>query len=541
MKEVIYQKGIVLENDTYYKGTESRYDFYLEDCVESKNETYFSYTTRRLDKHTVCFLLKDLKNVTLDFGGATLVFHGRITPFILDNCQNVKIVNCKIDYDRPFYTQAKVLECDPHRIKVRIDDGFSYRVEDGYLYATSETWEKKLNVNDCLLWMFDRTGVKGYGIMLGLFGPEIFPNDNPPMPIGQILVEEEGENLIFTGNFPEHWDYNDGNNSLLITHEIRDKCTVTFVHCENVYVENFIVIHGAALGIMAMHTKNVYLDNYSMYMDYEGNGRLVTNNADAVHTFNCSGDFVLRNSYMDGMLDDTVNVHNNYLRIEKIEKNKITCKFPGAGVDIHCPLFCENDTIGVTRGRTLEKRGEYTIVKADFDVEKNERYFTLDRNVEGVEVGDVIENLSGQAEILIENCVFGRFRGTTRLQSRKKTVVRNCEFKNLDCSLLFTGDTTYWFESGPVEDFLVENCKFYHTNAGARFRVDSGVEFTEKEKYYHKNLTFRDCWFDAGCIGVLSHVENCRFENNRSNGELTVRAIDCKDIRADESVTIQTK
>ena len=28
-------------------------------------------------------------------------------------------------------------------------------------------------------------------------------------------------------------------------------------------------------------------------------------------------------------------------------------------------------------------------------------------------------------------------------------------------NMLFTGDTTYWFESGPVNDFLIENCKFY--------------------------------------------------------------------------------
>ena len=160
MTEKIFTKGITIESNTYYKATEKRYDIYLEDCVKSYNEEYFSYTTKRAGEHIVGFLLKDLKNVTLDFQDATIVFHGRITPFILDNCENVKLINFKVDYDRPFYTQAHVYECDSKRMKIKIDDGFDYRLEDGYLYAVSETWEKKLNQNDCLLWMFDRTGVK---------------------------------------------------------------------------------------------------------------------------------------------------------------------------------------------------------------------------------------------------------------------------------------------------------------------------------------------------------------------------------------------
>lgn len=538
MTEKIFTKGITIESNTYYKATEKRYDIYLEDCVKSYNEEYFSYTTKRAGEHIVGFLLKDLKNVTLDFQDATIVFHGRITPFILDNCENVKLINFKVDYDRPFYTQAHVYECDSKRMKIKIDDGFDYRLEDGYLYAVSETWEKKLNQNDCLLWMFDRTGVKSYGIMLALFGPEIFPNENPPMPIGQILVEQEGEYLILKGNFPEHWDANNGNNSLLITHEVRDKCTVTLVGCKDVYIENFILIHGAALAIMGMRTENVYIDNFSMYMNYEGNGRLVTNNADAIHFFNCSGKFVLKNSYMDGLLDDTVNIHNNYLVIDKIENKTITCKFPGAGVEIHCPLFIAGNDIAVYRGRTQELKGEFKILNATIDEEKKLYFYELDRIPENLEVGDVIENISGHPEILLENCTFGTFRGTMRLQSRKKTVVRNCEFRNKDASIIFTGDTTYWFESGPVEDFLIENCKFFNTKHTPRLNFWGDVEYTEKEKYYHKNITVRNCYFDEGLVAVLRHVDNFVFENNTSNGEMTIQTQACDKVIAN-NVTVK--
>ena len=61
-----------------------------------------------------------------------------------------------------------------------------------------QTWEKKLNRNDCLLWLYDRTGVKHYGIILALFGEEIFPNENPPLPIHRLHVEEDGEDVILS-------------------------------------------------------------------------------------------------------------------------------------------------------------------------------------------------------------------------------------------------------------------------------------------------------------------------------------------------------
>jgi len=51
-----------------------------------------------------------------------------------------------------------------------------------------------------------------------------------------------------------------------------------------------------------------------MYRDYKGNDRLVTNNADAMHFCNCFGEIELRNSYMEGLLDNK-NSSTNYCSI----------------------------------------------------------------------------------------------------------------------------------------------------------------------------------------------------------------------------------
>ena len=530
-----YRKNMKIESGKEYRFEDERLDIFLSDTIRSYDKEYTSQTSRAEDFLDVGFLLKDLKNTTLDFGGATIVFHGRIAPFVLDNCKNVVIKNAKVDYDRPFYTQAHVLACEKDKITVKIDDGFNYYIKDGYFYAKGEGWEKNLNKNDCLFWMYDRTDKKHYGIMLGLFGETIYPNDNPPMPINRVQIEEKDDMLILRGEFPADWDYNDGNNSLIFTHEVRDKSTVTIVGCKDVRIENFILIHGAAMGITGMRSSNIYLDNYSMYRDYEGNGRLVTCNADGVHLFNCWGDFTLKNSYMEGLLDDTVNVHNNYLTVKKVEGNKLYLISKGAGFTMDLRVFCEGQKVGIFKGRTQEKAGEYRIEKIVLDRENKTYIIETDRAVSGVEQGDIAENLSAQAKITIENCTFGNFRGTMRLQSRNTTIVKNCEFKNEATSMLFTGDTTYWYESSPVNDLTIENCNFYNTAYGARLAWNSGIEFTEKENYYHKNITVKNCYFDTGVAAAFNHVDGFTFTGNRSDGEVKIDYRDSINVTIDKA------
>ena len=530
MRTVTFGKGVKIESDAEYIFSGERLDYFLSDTERTFNAEY-RISNAAGEYLDVAFLLKDLKNVTLDFGGATLFFHGRIVPFILENCENVKIRNVKVDYDRPFYTQAKVLSCEKGEMEIKIDDGFDYYIKDGYLYVKGTGWEKNLNKNDCLLWLVDGRGIKSYGIILALFGEKIYPNNNPPLPIRKILITEEKDGLIkLKGDFPESWDYNGGNNSLVFTHEIRDKFTVMLCGCKDTYIENFILIHGAAMTVVCMRSENIYMDNLSMYINYNGNGRLVTNNADGIHTFNCMGNFVLKNSYMDGLLDDTVNVHNNYFSVRKAYGNRLYCYSKAAGLAFALKCFSEGQEIAIYKGSTQELRGKYKIIKITDNEETNTHIFELDKEILDVEEDDIVENLTAQPNILIENCEFGELRGTMRLQSRGKTVVRDCVFKNKEASMLFTGDTNYWFESSPVQDVLIENCKFYHTSICPRLLWDNHVDYTEKENYYHRNIKIKNCYFESGLIAKFDHVDGFIFKDNRSDGEMEIEYSDSKNI-----------
>lgn len=507
--------GMKFESNTEYIASDKVIDVYLENASFCDSKEVLASTRTYAKTFPVGFLLENIENTVLDFNNATVLFHGRIVPFILINCKNVVIKNLKIDYDRPFYTQADVLYVGDDKMEIKITDGFDYEVKDGYLYAKSENWEKNLNRDECLLWLYDKSRKNDYPIILSLFGGEIFPTENPPLPIEQLKIEEADGKQIIRGNLPKEWDYNDGNNVLLITHEVRDKNTITLVGGSDITIENCILIHGAAMGLVAMHTKNIIANNFSMYRDYKGNKRMVTNNADAIHCFNCYGKIEIKNCHMEGLMDDAVNIHGNYFSIKDINGNVLTMHSNSVEFTANSIWFCTGDTIFIYKGKTIEKVAELKIADIKIDEKSNVQYFTVEGDTSAISLGDTVENMSAQPEVDIKNCTFGEFRGTMRLQSRNKTVIENCTFANKITSLLFTGDTTYWYESGPVNNMEIKNCTFKNSNNSPRIDIFPEVEFTENEKYYHKNILIENCSFEnCTYIALLRHADNIIFRNN---------------------------
>ena len=41
--------------------------------------------------------LKEKKNITIDGNGATLLVHGKMTPLLLDRCENITVKNLTVD------------------------------------------------------------------------------------------------------------------------------------------------------------------------------------------------------------------------------------------------------------------------------------------------------------------------------------------------------------------------------------------------------------------------------------------------------------
>ena len=93
MKTIAFAPGIAFESDCIYTADREVYDIYPGDTEQI---SHYWWSTRG-DAPRAAFILRGLKNVTIDLGGAKLMFHGRILPFAIYNCENVSFKNFSID------------------------------------------------------------------------------------------------------------------------------------------------------------------------------------------------------------------------------------------------------------------------------------------------------------------------------------------------------------------------------------------------------------------------------------------------------------
>ena len=69
----------------------------------------------------IAFLLKDLKDFTLDGGGSEFVMRGVINPIVADNCENLTLKNFALSNPEPFTVDGEVTgtEGDTFTLRVR--------------------------------------------------------------------------------------------------------------------------------------------------------------------------------------------------------------------------------------------------------------------------------------------------------------------------------------------------------------------------------------------------------------------------------------
>ena len=95
-------------------------------------------------------LARDKKNIVIDGNGATVLVHGKMTPMIFDNCENVTVRNIVFDYACPTMTEFTVLSDDGESVVIRINSDCLFRVENNELIWHGEEksdggyyWENK--------------------------------------------------------------------------------------------------------------------------------------------------------------------------------------------------------------------------------------------------------------------------------------------------------------------------------------------------------------------------------------------------------------
>ena len=517
-----WRPGIPIESGCDYFAREKEYHITLRDTVTVQNERYIALRT---DAFPVFLLLCGKKNVTLDFGGATLVFHGKIQPFLLDGGENITVKNCKVTYARPMYSEFLIREMTEEGALLAPNPCCPCRVEGDLLIPVGEGWENnRLRFHGRFFQVFDPETRLGCGLHLGGVGTPFVPDPTFPYRIDLYTAEARGENILLKGKFP---DFYRAGRILVIEHEERLLSSVFALEVKGLTLENYRILSGGGMGILLSRVEDVTLSRFLM-THTEESPALIANPADGVHAFGASGAFRIRDSIFEGMIDDALNVHANFRTVKQAQGREILSHRASCEKQAQ-RLYRAGDEIAVYRGQTMEEVARYRILSVEF-LDGDLAKFTVDRPVLPHEEGDMIESLTANCDLTIENCAFGKANTHLRLQTRGTCAIRNC---TTELPFLFSGDATYWFESGPATDFTVENCRF--VGEKAKICVKSEVLSTDAAPYYHRNLKILGCTFDTESPLEAQFADGIRFLGNRNaqGKEMTLTLKNCGEAEAD--------
>jgi hypothetical protein len=510
---------LVLEKETYH--------FYPDHMTER----YYSPSNNDSGMVRIAFPLIGFRGLTIDGNGAKLLFHGRISPFVIDGSEGITVKNLIIDNTRPMYSQGTIVDSDPTGLTLEIDkDLFPHRVEGGHLVFYGENWENDLSDILPLIQEYDpATRAPGYGTptLLAKFGPGDQPTDSQPAPIFvfdvRLLDETEQSSRIRLQYVQTAAPYTFTKGYVLtIQHEKRLNSAFFINDSTDTVLQNVRIVTTGSMGVIAQLSENITINGLDISLGSDSKG-LISVNADATHFVNCTGTVRIENSRLENMLDDGTNIHGIYTRIEAItapdELVTRISHYQQFGLNVYKP----GDRISLIGASTVRKTGEAEVLSSTFDNDEQSliRIRFRNRLPEGLRAGDLIENDARMPDAVLRNNITGSNRPRGFLISTPGNVrIEGNTFHNSHYAIHITGDANYWFESGPVRNVLITDNRFCDCcYMGGDYVIAVTPEFPVNEEdpiYYHRNIAITGNTFEMFQEGLLTaySVDTLIFRDN---------------------------
>ncbi|MBQ8610077.1 MAG: hypothetical protein IJ412_00060 [Oscillospiraceae bacterium] len=492
----------------------------------------------------IAFPLLGRRGLTVDGEGTRLVFHGKMSPFVLDGCEDVTLKNFAVDYAEPMYFEAKILAADEHFVEMEYDDSqFHVDIVGDRFRFFGENWE---NITPAVLVNEFEPSYKGptpytatYFACVGkekntsfLGGMYRYLSAEKPAPNRLRLTGELG----FCHTPGKYW---------LCTHNGRHYPGIFITESKRVTLTDITLNHTLAMGVIGQLSEDLTLERI---IAEPSAGRMLSVDADATHFVNCSGLLHMKDCRFESMMDDACNVHGIYLPVErKIDARTALLRF-GHFQQKGINIFRPGDAIRLVANDTLQPCGCFTVksstlISGDYLLLETEEDLP-----EPLPAGYAFENHTRMPAVHFEGCVSGynRPRGFL-LSTCKPALVENCAFHNMNAAIWIAGDANSWYESGPCTEIVLRNNRFDNAAyAGGAVIVAAPELKTEGAPPYHTNLRvesnffrlhekrFMDLWsYDGVVFAGNTYVQDDALPAQKPTGEDGFALRECKntDIR----------
>lgn len=488
---------------------EGRYDFYAEGINEG------------IEKLTIAFNLEQKSGITIDGSGADFVFHGKVMPFNIRNAKNISLKNFSMDWDRPYNTQAKIIEATDDYVDMSIDkEEYPYEITNDSIWFLGEGWRRPIVPQYTNLYDKDTKDIV-FQTRDRPLGDALYSAKVTPLREGVVrfhfkpqVKPESGTIVVFF-----HGTYI--TNGIDINRSVDTK------------LENITIYHTLSCGVHGYMSENISLKNVHI-INNDKKDRAFSTIADATHFNGCKGDILFDGCSVSGAGDDFMNIHGMYAKVLEIIDERTVLAAPNGryiGFDPKAEAWALDSA---TMQRNHELRVLTQLPKYDDQGKFKGYILNLDRPINNeIQKGDLLENKDRTPTLTVRNCrMLKKNRARSILVTTPSDVIiENNYFNSAGAAILIEGDTDLWFESGAVKNVVIRNNVFEDCYTSGNNIVDhpwgwgeAVISITPSVRPtgidsppYHRNIKVENNTFKHFDYAVLfaRSVGGLTFKNNK--------------------------
>jgi hypothetical protein len=383
-------------------------------------------------------VIDDLSNLTIDGQGSTLVFRGDSSCFRMTRCAQIAVKNLTINWERPPFSQGRVLTVAPNQrsFDVQVDPGYPVRGDEPVPGIMEYDPVTKLPA---------RNGLDLYDGVLStaLVAPQ------------RLHVELRRPGSIRSGSL------------VVLRHRVYGHDALDLMRCSGVRLEDVTIYTCPGMAVRADRCEDITIQRLRV-MIQPGSGRLLSATADGVHIKDCKGIAQITDSLFQGMGDDAVNAHGVYYTVRK----RIDARTLGISSDRKIfppPDFQPGDRLEFTASDTLIAYATGTVRACHTDKGANLSLVEFEENVPYrlVEGSDVVASVTWIPKLRMAHCTVRGNRARGCVIHTRDARVEDNEFQGTSSSgIHITCDETL-FEAISTRQVVVRNNTFEGCNNGA--------------------------------------------------------------------------
>lgn len=430
------------------------YHFY----EEGTEEIFLASPGSSTGMKKVVFHLYGLKDVAIDGGGSSFVFHGNTFPFVVQDCDGVKIGAFTSRVHRLPLVEFTITEKDEAGFLCRFAEGSApHEVADGNLLfdldeGRFDSRERVISVHALRYCQIQYLATPGCRHNKDALASTFYP----------VAAEDRGGGEVFFRYFDDPHPKNAGKCSFPVNEPLclllasdRNRSLMAFSDCRDVEVSDVDVRSGVAMGVVAEMCENVRIVRYNVRPD---EGAHVSLTADAIFLVDTKGRIEIAECEIGWGLDDVMNLHGNYTRLESADGRRCELAVQRPNYAGYFPVRV-GEKVEFSRGKGPEKQILGRAVVAEFpkpgrDAERASIVF--DRDIPEAWTGCDVANVSHAPAVWIHDNHFHDFLNI-RLSAFADILFERNRLRYGNSAIYHDDLVGYWGECGPAHTLVARD------------------------------------------------------------------------------------